>query len=374
MGSACELRFDDIEIAEQKGFVPDEFLFLFQERDRRTYRDRQHEEDQVGYFASRAVVLQRLDLAGYTAERARSAFEAWREAEFDSHMGDAAENFELLEALKALTYDAWSARMRAILPTRWDGSEPIDIIDRQMRDLDERWIFFERADALSSIRAMLDAMADVQTVSLNFTDLIHGGWMEPDEKIALIRRTPDLLSRSVFQPAVIIAEGSTDIAVLQRGLDRLHPHLRDYISFFDYEGARPDGGANWVVKFLRAFAAARVNSPVLAIFDNDTAGHVALAEAHALKLPKSYQVVTLPDITLAKDYPTIGPGGHVPMDVNGSAAGIELYLGRHNLLNDDGSLNPIVWSDRHRPTGKYQGALLAKSTPFDRFMEETKPA
>jgi hypothetical protein len=72
MVSSCELRFDKISITEQKAYVPDEFIYLFQETDRREVAI--SEEDgggfDVGYRADRSVILERLDLAGYTAEGA----------------------------------------------------------------------------------------------------------------------------------------------------------------------------------------------------------------------------------------------------------------------------------------------------------------
>jgi hypothetical protein len=81
MVSACELKFDQISIAGQKAYVPDDFIFLFQENDRRTVRHSAADEDDesvdVGYFAARDVILRRLDLAGYTADRARQSFESW---------------------------------------------------------------------------------------------------------------------------------------------------------------------------------------------------------------------------------------------------------------------------------------------------------
>jgi len=35
MTSTCEIKFDNISIAEQKETVPDDFIYLFQESDRR---------------------------------------------------------------------------------------------------------------------------------------------------------------------------------------------------------------------------------------------------------------------------------------------------------------------------------------------------
>ena len=85
MTSACELKFNDISIAEQKESVPDDFIYLFQESDRRVVQragvGEEDEQVEVGYFAARAVILHRLDLAGYTAERARQRFKDWLEQE-----------------------------------------------------------------------------------------------------------------------------------------------------------------------------------------------------------------------------------------------------------------------------------------------------
>ena len=175
-----------------------------------------------------------------------------------------------------------------------------------------------------------------------------------------------------MQPTVIIAEGSTDILVFRRSLQRLYPYLTDYITFFDYEGSNPDGGASYVVKFLRAFAAARINTPILAIFDNDAIGVEAFNAARALPLPDHIQVTLLPDIELARSYPTLGPQGGHNVDINGTAVSIELYLGRHNLTKDDGNLKPIVWANYVSKVDRYQGALQDKAGVLARFLKDTE--
>jgi hypothetical protein len=79
MVSACVLRFDDVSIAEQKAYVPDDFIYLFQESDRRVVQHVGTSDDEfdIGYFAARSVILHRLDLAGYTTERIRQSFQSW---------------------------------------------------------------------------------------------------------------------------------------------------------------------------------------------------------------------------------------------------------------------------------------------------------
>jgi hypothetical protein len=87
----------------------------------------------------------------------------------------------LATELKSFSYDEWKRRVRDVLLTRYDFSRPRDSygdeIDRRMRGLDQDWLFFGD-DGLTSIRAMLEALPDVQEVSL-----IGGGWIETDERI-----------------------------------------------------------------------------------------------------------------------------------------------------------------------------------------------
>lgn len=383
MGSYCELRFDEISISNWKSSVPDEFIYLFQESDRRLVprvrEDDESDEDpefDIQYSVTRAVVLRRLDLAGYTEDEARNSFEEWRKSELETWIEYAKDGDWAADSAKALetfTYSDWQKRMKDVLLTRYDFTRDretfTDEIDRQMRNNDEGWLFFG-SDHLMVLRAMLDTLSDVREVTLDISDLVHGGYIDGDDRICEQRRTPDAGERSILEPTVIIAEGSTDILVLRRSLERLYPELADYIAFFDYDGSNADGGTSFVVKFLRAFIAARVSTSILAIFDNDAVGVEAFNAANALRLPDNIKVTLLPKIALASSYPAIGPQGNHDADVNGRAASIELFLGRHNLTID-GALIPVVWTNFIGRIDRYQGLLRDKSKPFDRFLEET---
>ena len=48
MGSLCQLKFDSISLLEQKSCVPDEFVCLFQESDRRELQKIEGEERDSG--------------------------------------------------------------------------------------------------------------------------------------------------------------------------------------------------------------------------------------------------------------------------------------------------------------------------------------
>ena len=86
----------------------------------------------------------------------------------------------------------------------------------------------------------------------------------------------------------------------------LFPHLTDYFGFFEHDELRVDGGVGYLIKFSQAFAAARISSRMVALFDNDTAGREAFNRASELPLPSNIKVLRLPDIALAESYPSVG--------------------------------------------------------------------
>lgn len=146
----------------------------------------------------------------------------------------------------------------------------------------------------------------------------------------------------------------------------------DFFSFFDFEGARAGGGAGVLVNTLKAFIAAGIANRTIAIFDNDTAARVAMRTLNAIRLPETVRALRYPDIDLARDYPTIGSQGHSLMNVNGLAAGIELYLGEDVLRQPDGTLTPVQWRGYDQSISDYQGELLDNASLQKRFAKKLK--
>lgn len=62
------------------------------------------------------------------------------------------------------------------------------------------------------------------------------------------------------------------------------------------------------------------------------------------------------------------------MDVNGSAAGIELYMGSDVLTQPDGFLMPIQWKGYEATLRRYQGEVIDKRRCLARFSEKLKKA
>jgi hypothetical protein len=364
MGSYCTISFDDLEVCSSKSFVPASFCAIFQESDRSVRSSTDAEDDpEIVYAAPREIVLARLALLGCTATIARERLESWLEAtraSWDEYARDGNWAAETASAANTLTADNWYERVPGCLATRFSDQEAIDEIDRRMRDTDDSWLWFDGNGSPMSIRALLDACANVKTVTLDLTDLIGGGWIEANAAICETRRREDPLEPRPLAATVVLGEGSSDLRILQRSLAMLFPERNDYFSFFNHAELSVDGGAAYLVKFLKAFAAARAPVRMIAIFDNDTTGIQAFRQASALGLPDNMTVMHLPDIEFARAYPTIGPQGFHLVDVNGQAAGIELYLGRA-ALSFKGELRPVRWTGYIQAARAYQGEVESKT-------------
>lgn len=385
MGSYCSLQFDDADIRSSKSVVPDVYISLFQEADRvvlptaKQPTESDEADDDRGriiYRATRNVILQRLDLMGFTAERARKAFGQWQAHEqsmFEEWVREGSDWAQpSAEAIGRLTYGEWCARVPDTLQSLYDPDHERsdDEIAKHMCFEDSEWLFFDVDDERTLLRAILDACPLIQNVSLDISDLVYGGYLEEDVQLCLERRMPDALTRPTLEPAVIMAEGSSDIRVLQSSLAKLFPHLTAYFTFFEHTELSVDGGATYLVKFLKAFAAAGIQSRVVAIFDNDTIGSQAFAAASALDLPSNIKVLRLPDIEIARSYPTVGPQGTHLVDVNGRGGSIELYLGRQNLLAPNGDLVPVRWAGYVQGMNAYQGVIENKARIVQLFEAE----
>jgi len=376
MVSACTLFLDDIELTGQKRYVPDFLSALFQEPDRVETPDVEGGEPIIEYRAARQSILKRLDLMGCTAALAERRFREWREEMIhdqesyleESEPDNTPVEDETLKALRALSWEEWRRRTPEVLRTLYDFGNYVDETDRRMKEESETpWLWFDGFDSLISLRAIIEAATDIQTIVLDVGTLIAAGWIDAKNKVCAekIRIVP--IRGQPTGPTIILAEGKSDIAVLKASLQRFHPDLVEFVTFLDHSEFKVDGGASYVVKFLKAFAAARVPANIVAVFDNDAAGLSAYSQARSLNLPDNMACIHLPDIELGRSYPTIGPQGSHEADINGRACGIELYLGRV-ALSSNGLLRPVRWTGYDKVTDTYQGEVDEKDAVQEAFL------
>jgi hypothetical protein len=96
----------------------------------------------------------------------------------------------------------------------------------------------------------------------------------------------------------------------------------------DFETSKAEGGAGALVNTVRSFIGAGIMNRTIALFDNDTAAGEALRSLALIAIPENIKIMRLPDIELARNYPTLGPNGIARSDINGLACAVELYLGQ----------------------------------------------
>jgi hypothetical protein len=198
-------------------------------------------------------------------------------------------------------------------------------------------------------------------VTLDLTDLLLGGWLEPDElphRTARERLANDV---SASGPVIVVTEGRTDARLLSRATSLAAPELRDSFSFLDFDGTSTPGGVDRVVSLTRGLAAAGVMNRVISVFDNDIAGRIGAEILRKSTLPKRTTVTLLPDVPYARRYPTRGPHGEQHTDVNGRAVAIEMMFGVSIMkAANAGQLPAVRWLSYNNQLNDYQGAVESK--------------
>jgi hypothetical protein len=170
---------------------------------------------------------------------------------------------------------------------------------------------------------------------------------------------------------IVLTEGKTDIEFIRGSLKLLYPELFPYYHFIDFEEYKVESNASYLSKLIMSFAASNIKHPIIALFDNDTVGLMEMVRLKNIRLPPRVRVIRFPDLQIAKKYPTKGPTGRKKMNVNGSACGIEMYLGK-DVLETKGSMIPIQWKTYFEKENKYQGEIGNKGEIQDKFRLKLK--
>lgn len=447
MGSIGYFSIGGFTIAETENSIEPEFLILFDESDKIIEYDpdvpdpienRDEDEDDVsveyaGYSAELSVVKDRLDLMGFTIERARRDFtkgiqyqieytqesvELWttgkrrgRPIKFrdkdgiDRDHGDdrirdndvirdiiATERWRL-DGLLKLTFDSWVEAIAFIV--RHNLENPSFRLPRNMNERDdfisnpafpehvrlvlaESWhghVFGPFTDFRCLIRGAIKSLTSDIDLSYDISELVNDGYVGVHENLVLYARRNLADALVLNHKTIILTEGVSDQKAISGAIQLLVPHLAQQFSFLDFNAVNAEGGTGSLINVVKAFAAAGIVNRIVAVFDNDTAGQNAEQTLSKIRLPENIRVLRLPPIDLARRYPTEGPQGPLVMDVNGLAASIELYFGEDVLRRPDGCLPPIQWTGYDKKLKQYQGEIIDKlevQKAFERKIEECR--
>lgn len=322
----------------RESYVP-ELVALF------TEQELVDDGERYGYESRAIELLDRLQLHGFTSGRVKTELEAavavWHGR--DPNPGADAMGVPLRDAAMI------RGELRAFVNSTDDWAtyeEPQDVYWQ----LDPRIILRLALDVVDDptlpVRYNLDALASWKL-------LIRG---TPIAEQAREERRENLARDAAL---VILTEGSSDSQLLTQAVRVTHPHLVGFLRFMDFSGGAEGSAAN-LAKLVRSFAGAGIANRVVAIADNDTAAYDALTKLKWEGVPDGYRVLHYPDLPLLSQYPTLGPqlADPIPMDVNGKAGSLEMYLGRE-LLTVNGDLVPVQWTGYIESQKSYQGAISA---------------
>ena len=383
MSSSAFLRLGEHDMVETRNHVDPEIATLFRRADlergvMHVKRSTGEEWDQewVAYYVPREKMLDRLNVMGFTRAAMLADFVAAK-AEDISDLGedpgrgsDRAQAAARAIVLADAVFEDWVEAIRYFLLNDFcsrksqipDDAPPLVPIVAESRvgdALSNIWfVWYPHRDIRFLVRAVIEAFPEEPEIVLDITDLVDGGWVDDDvvESIASDRAW----LHSAAEPILVLTEGKTDSRVLRAALSARHPHLVGYFNFADFEEFGVEGGADPLLKLVRGLAASKITTRIIALFDNDTAGRAALRKVNTKPLPSNIVTCVLPDLPLAHEYPTLGPGGQLTMDVNGTACAIEMYVGETCLRRQDGELIPVRWKGFDAVSGSYQGELEDK--------------
>lgn len=396
MGTYTETCLAGYPLIYTKNAVDPVVMTIFRESDRRTYRrkfcdqnplvhstsDPEHaddEEDVIEYATTAALAAQRLDVMGFTLKRCREEFERNRAALINDVLANAEDRSDASDAsdldkyyarrlsdLNRLDFDSYVAGLADVLSQRLmpdpfdDHRRPgLSDVVKYILTGDEDWIdfgFFSH-DVRCFLRVAFSLSDDNAEVTQDITGISDAGWVDGTQPICKQAIHSLVASYPENSPRIIVTEGSSDANILRKSLEVLFPHLVGYYTFFDFHGTRASGGASQLVSVVKAFAATGISNRVIALLDNDTVAREARRSLSGVTLPENITVLHYPPIESLRSYPTLGPSGEVLLDVNGTAASIELYLGRDIL-----GLSPVQWAGYSQTMKTYQGEVLGKES------------
>ncbi|MEB0004957.1 HEPN/Toprim-associated domain-containing protein [Cryobacterium sp. RTC2.1] len=352
-----------------KNYIPDAVALLFTDADL-TVAVSPTRDDETGetftpeVFRYRGDVLTiraRLELQGFTPS---SAFDIAL-SYINAVRSDPEESiFSTYYSEQESSYLSTREMLIAVIEWAYSQSRetpPSTAVERHLetvwRDLVEGY-----DDPRFAIALLLHGARANTSIAVDLSGYLMGGWLEPDERphITAHRRLTSRISSS--GAVIVVTEGSTDAQLLSRALQLAETAVAHQFTFMDFSATSGPGGVDQVERLTRSLAAAGVVNRVVAILDNDTAGNEAKRRLDRLGLPPHFAVRVLPDIALARNYPTVGPEGPSHASVNGRAVTIEMSFGREVLLaGGNGRLPPVRWGGTVGNTQTYQGGIDYKT-------------
>jgi hypothetical protein len=284
MGSYYDLRVGGYSILSAKWPIDEVILSLFVEADKvnsLTSPDlpspcaNVHENDEfIGYRSTAAAIADRLDVMGFTPERAKADFllllkneiadelelaEGWtsRKAEGEIYAGLSADAEDEIRFLSELSFEKWVGAIRRLKKEsiRWPGfnsikgtyARELDSLETHIlnagRNNEHPHLGFYCSDHRFLVRAFTMCAELSDLVVLDCTDLVRAGYFDAGEPVATQARASITAGARAVEKILVLTEGRSDTRILEATLEALYPHLCEFLSFLDHDSFSVPGGA-----------------------------------------------------------------------------------------------------------------------------------
>lgn len=369
MGSFSQITFADYPVFDIKNwyypeivnslFLPDDFITekrKYSTRNRLVYGDSYENEKGTfefkGFRQTVKVCRDRLEIFGASSKKGKKDFQQAKKLSRQEGL--------YYFSLSNIQYDHYLAEIKSIVDSKEKTYDQLNENLRESLTSGDLGIYGLSID--SHLYSILSVLSDYDFVEYDLTDVINGGWVDEDQA-----KYVD------YEKIIILTEGKSDVEFISKSIEKLYPHLKHYYHFIDFDEYKVESSASALVKLITSFAAANVKHPIIALFDNDTAGLKEMRKFTSMTVPPNIKILKYPDITLAKKYPTVGPTGKKKMNVNGHACSIEMYFGIDVLMKNN-QLIPIQWKGYDDKEKKYQGEIADKNYVQDSFRRKLNNA
>ena len=190
-----------------------------------------------------------------------------------------------------------------------------------------------------------------------------------NQKIELCLRSDAAITPPTKQQRyLVVTEGKTDVAVIQKAMEILKPNIADLFEYMDMEENYPFGGAGNLCNFFKGLTKIGTERRIIFIFDNDAQGQAGLITIGKVSSPSNFISIAYPSLPEFSKFNTTGPTGQTDQDINGRAVAVEMFL---DLTYKTQSIPIVQWSSFISTTGTYQGALLNKEN-YQKIFTELK--
>lgn len=373
MGSYASLSIGKYDFLLSKNTLDPSFLYIYNITDKnieKGHRENGEERIRYTYITNVTKAKQSLDIIGYTIKELKQRFEIYKK--------EMSFNFEDDEkAYDQFTYESWSKAFLEVANELIRNGIDYENLEEWIKSTEDYFVkyFILRSlddwdadlyfgvpyeiDPWYIIRLLIEDLPNDTEIVLDYTDLVYGGWYDAEQKV-----------ESFYgKKVIVLTEGKSDSKIISKSLQLLYPHLHHFYFFMDFDISKAQGSTNFLTHYIKAFIGAGITNKIIALFDNDSAAHNELLNLKDIKIPPNIKILTLPEIEIGYQYPTIGPYNNQAVNINGLACSIELFLGENVLRDEQGHLTPVVWKGYIERINKYQGEIANKDVIQQRFFQ-----